>query len=51
MSKASSLKLEARFLDLGAQPQLMTSAEFGAYVIAQTEKWGKVIKFANIKLD
>jgi tripartite-type tricarboxylate transporter receptor subunit TctC len=44
-------KLKSRFLDLGAQPQPMTSAEFGAYVIAQTEKWGKVIKFANIKLD
>ena len=27
----------------------MTSAEFGAFIASETEKWGKVIKEAGIK--
>jgi hypothetical protein len=29
----------------------MTPAEFGKLVAAETEKWGKVIRTANIRLD
>jgi hypothetical protein len=29
----------------------MTPAEFAGLVAAETEKWGKVVKFAGIKLD
>jgi tripartite-type tricarboxylate transporter receptor subunit TctC len=29
----------------------MTPAEFGKLIADQTEKWAKVIKVANIKLD
>jgi hypothetical protein len=30
---------------------LMTSAEFGKFIPDETEKWGKVIRAANIKPD
>ncbi len=42
---------KARFADLGAEPMLMTPAEFGKYIVSETEKWGKVVKFAGIKPD
>jgi tripartite-type tricarboxylate transporter receptor subunit TctC len=41
--------LKARFADLGAETMPMTPAEFGKFVAAETEKWGKVIKLAGIK--
>jgi tripartite-type tricarboxylate transporter receptor subunit TctC len=43
--------IKARFADLGAEPMLMTPAEFGKYIAAETEKWGKVVKTARIKVD
>jgi tripartite-type tricarboxylate transporter receptor subunit TctC len=42
-------KMKARFDDLGAEPMIMTPAEFEKYIVSETEKWAKVIKFANIK--
>jgi tripartite-type tricarboxylate transporter receptor subunit TctC len=44
-------KIKARLSDIGAVPTPMMSAEFGKYVGAETEKWGKVIRAANIKPD
>jgi hypothetical protein len=29
----------------------MTPVEFGPYIVAETTKWGKVIKEANIKVE
>jgi tripartite-type tricarboxylate transporter receptor subunit TctC len=43
-------KLKARFAELGAEPMMMTTAEFEQLVVAETEKWAKVIRAANIKL-
>ena len=43
--------MQARLVDLGAEPMIMTTAEFGAYIASETEKWGKVIKSAGIKPD
>ena len=43
--------IKAKLLDLGAEPMVMTPAEFGKYIADETEKWGKVIKFAHIKPD
>jgi tripartite-type tricarboxylate transporter receptor subunit TctC len=40
---------KARLGDLGATPLILTAAEFGALLAAETEKWGKVIRAANIK--
>jgi tripartite-type tricarboxylate transporter receptor subunit TctC len=42
---------KGRLADLGGDPMPMTPAEFGKLVAAETEKWGKVIRTANIRLD
>jgi tripartite-type tricarboxylate transporter receptor subunit TctC len=42
---------KAQLADLGADPMPMTAAEFGKFIGAETEKWGKVIRSANIKPD
>ena len=42
-------KLKARILDLGGVPMPMKPDEFGRFVAAETEKWAKVIRAANIK--
>jgi tripartite-type tricarboxylate transporter receptor subunit TctC len=41
--------LKARFAELGIVPMPMTPAECQSFITAETEKWAKVIKFANIK--
>jgi tripartite-type tricarboxylate transporter receptor subunit TctC len=43
--------MKAQFAALGAEPMLMTPAEFGRYIAAETEKWGRVVKTARIKVD
>jgi tripartite-type tricarboxylate transporter receptor subunit TctC len=40
---------KARLTDLGAEPFASSSTEFGKFIAAETEKWGKVIRAANIK--
>jgi tripartite-type tricarboxylate transporter receptor subunit TctC len=40
---------KAKFLDFGGTPAPMAPADFRQFIAAQTEKWAKVIKFANIK--
>jgi tripartite-type tricarboxylate transporter receptor subunit TctC len=42
-------KLAARLSDLGTEPMSMTSAEFRKFLIDESEKWAKVVKFAGIK--
>jgi tripartite-type tricarboxylate transporter receptor subunit TctC len=44
-------KITARLADLGTSPLVISSADFGKLVLEETEKWGKVIKFANIKAE
>jgi tripartite-type tricarboxylate transporter receptor subunit TctC len=39
--------IKSRLADLGTIPKIFTSAEFGAYVAAESEKWAKVIQFAG----
>jgi len=41
--------MTARFVELGVEAMPMTAAEFGKFIAEETEKWAKVIKFANIK--
>jgi hypothetical protein len=39
----------ARFIDLGASLLSGSPADFDNLIANETEKWGKVIKFADIK--
>jgi tripartite-type tricarboxylate transporter receptor subunit TctC len=41
--------MKARFADLATTPLPASPAEFGKLIADETDKWGKVIKFANIK--
>jgi tripartite-type tricarboxylate transporter receptor subunit TctC len=42
-------KIKARLADLGGTPLVGSPADFGKLIAEETEKWGKVIKFAGIK--
>jgi tripartite-type tricarboxylate transporter receptor subunit TctC len=42
-------KTASRITDLGGVPMPMSPGEFGKLIANEIEKWGKVIKFANIK--
>jgi tripartite-type tricarboxylate transporter receptor subunit TctC len=41
--------MKARLISLGVEPLSMTPGEFAERIAHDTEKWAKVIKFANIK--
>jgi len=43
--------MKTQLAGLGAEPMLMTPAEFGKYMVSETEKWGKVVKTAGIKVN
>src|SRR5215469_3602192 len=43
--------IRKRLEDLTVTPLVFTPAEFGAYMKSETEKWAKVIRAANIKLN
>jgi tripartite-type tricarboxylate transporter receptor subunit TctC len=44
-------KTKTRFAELGATLIPGTPNEFGKWVADETEKWGKVVKFAGVKAD
>jgi len=44
-------KIKARISDLGSAVFASSPAEFTKFIAAETEKWGKVIKFAGIKAE
>jgi tripartite-type tricarboxylate transporter receptor subunit TctC len=41
--------IKTRFADLGSIEVIGTPADFGKLLVAETEKWAKVIKAANVK--
>jgi tripartite-type tricarboxylate transporter receptor subunit TctC len=43
--------MKGRLADLGVDPMLMTSAAFGSFIAEETEKWGKVVRQADIRAD
>ena len=43
--------MATRLRDMGIEPTPMTAAEFGKFIADETQKWAKVIKFANIKAE
>ena len=44
-------KMKTRLADLGGTPLVGSPADFGKLIAEETEKWGKVVKFAGIKAD
>ena len=44
-------QLLARFEGLGGRPVTSTPEEFAAFTRAEIERWGRIIKSANLKLD
>jgi tripartite-type tricarboxylate transporter receptor subunit TctC len=44
-------KIKARLADLGGTALVGSPAEFGRLIAQETEKWGKVIRAANIKAE
>jgi tripartite-type tricarboxylate transporter receptor subunit TctC len=44
-------KLKARFVELGGQPTPGTPADWGKFIADETDKWGKVVRQAGLKID
>jgi len=44
-------KITARLADLGSIPTPMSPADYEKLIVEETDKWGKVIRAANIKLQ
>ena len=44
-------KVKAKFADLGSEPLTGSPAEIGKMLANETEKWAKVIRAANIKVE
>jgi tripartite-type tricarboxylate transporter receptor subunit TctC len=44
-------KIKARLADLGGDVLALSAADFGRLIADETEKWAKVIRAANIKVD
>jgi len=42
-------QMKARFAGMGIDPMFMAAAEFAKFIAEEAEKWGKVVKFADIK--
>jgi tripartite-type tricarboxylate transporter receptor subunit TctC len=45
----SDPQFKARLADLGAPLLSMPPAQFGTFIVSETEKWAKVVKFAGLK--
>jgi tripartite-type tricarboxylate transporter receptor subunit TctC len=41
--------LKAKLADFGAIVMIGSPADFGSFIAAEIEKWGKVVRFANLK--
>jgi len=44
-------KLRPRFAELSSPVMPGFPADFGQFIAKETEKWGKVVKFAGLKAD
>jgi tripartite-type tricarboxylate transporter receptor subunit TctC len=44
-------RITARFAELSAEPMPMTVAQFRKFVVDETEKWAKVVKFSGAKAE
>jgi tripartite-type tricarboxylate transporter receptor subunit TctC len=44
-------KIRGRLADLGGTALALLPADFGKLIADETEKWGKVVKFAGVKAE
>jgi tripartite-type tricarboxylate transporter receptor subunit TctC len=44
-------KLQARFTELGVEPTPMSPADFAKVIAEETDKWGKLVRARNIKVE
>lgn len=44
-------KLKTRLVELGGQPTPGQPADFGKFIADETDKWGKVVRQAGLKID
>ena len=51
MPALADTKMKARLADLGGTVLPGSPADFGKLIADDTEKWGKVIRAANIKAE
>jgi tripartite-type tricarboxylate transporter receptor subunit TctC len=47
----ADLRMKSRLADLGGNVLSGSPAEFGKFIVDETEKWRKVVRFANIKVE
>jgi tripartite-type tricarboxylate transporter receptor subunit TctC len=47
----SDSKMKSRFADLGGTALRGTPAEFGRFLVDETEKWGRVVKSSGARPD
>ncbi|MGJ4902170.1 Bug family tripartite tricarboxylate transporter substrate binding protein [Bradyrhizobium sp. HKCCYLS2058] len=44
-------EIKTRLVDLGGEPLIQSPEQFGAQIVAETEKWKKVVEFAGLKVE
>jgi tripartite-type tricarboxylate transporter receptor subunit TctC len=47
----ADVRIKTRLADLGGSLLSGSAADFGKLIAAETEKWARVVKFANIRPD
>src|SRR5215470_3970989 len=50
-ARLAAPKSQAQIAGTGYEPFATSPSEFARFVVAETEKWGKVVKFAGLKPD
>ena len=51
IGKLVARRMPQRLADLGVIALTGSPSEFGKLIVEETEKWGKVVKFAGVKAD
>jgi tripartite-type tricarboxylate transporter receptor subunit TctC len=47
----TSSEIEAAFAKLGVEPHVGSAEDFSAFLVKERERWGAVVKGANIRVD